>query len=64
MPKYKVSLTIREEYELYVDAENEEAAQEIAREADIDEYEPMGYVTLSEEITEVQPVTSEDNING
>ena len=53
MNKYKVSLTIKEDYELIVEAATKELAHQIARDTDIDEYNPLGYITLSDEIEEI-----------
>ena len=64
MPKYKVTLTMKETYDLYVEAENEDEALDIARDTDVDEYEQVGVQTVDEDIVEVEAVTDEDNING
>lgn len=54
MNTYKVSLTIKEDYELIVQADSLELAHQIARDTDIDEYNPLGYITLSDEIEEIR----------
>jgi hypothetical protein len=64
MPKYKVTLTMKETYDLYVEAENEDEALDIARDTDVYEYEQVGVQTVDEDIVEVKAVTDEDNING
>jgi hypothetical protein len=55
---------MKETYDLYVEAKNENEALDIARDTDIDEYDCTGSITIDEEITKVKAVTSEDNING
>jgi hypothetical protein len=64
MPKYKITLTMKETYDLYVEAENEDVALDIARDTDVDEYEQVGVQTVDEDIVEVEAVTDKDNING
>jgi hypothetical protein len=55
---------MKETYDLYVEAENEDEALDIARDTDVDEYEQVGVQTVDEDIVEVEAVTDEDNING
>jgi len=54
MNTYKVSLTIKEDYELIVQADSLELAHQIARDTDIDKWNPLGYITLSDEIEEIK----------
>lgn len=53
MPKYLVTLTMKETYTLEVEANTEDEALELARYEDLDEYEETGSVTLDETIEEL-----------
>jgi hypothetical protein len=53
MPKYLVTLTLKEKYTLEVEADTEEKAVEYARDLDIDEYTETGITTIDETIEEI-----------
>ena len=55
MPKYLSRVVLQEVYELVIEAEDEETAEEIAADTDLDEYTEVGGQTVDatvEEITE------------
>ena len=54
MPKYLITLTMHETYELLVEAENEEVAMQGVLDTDISEYTETGVITYDETIEEVE----------
>ena len=53
MPKYLSTIVMQEVYELIIEAQDEETAEQIARDTDLDEYTEIGGQTVDETIEEV-----------
>jgi len=52
MPKYLITLVMREVYELIVEAKDEETADQIAGDTDLAEYKQIGMQTVDQTIEE------------
>jgi hypothetical protein len=63
MNKYKVVVETIERYELFVEANDIETAKQIGRDTDLDDYEATGVITITDTVSEVLPITEQDNIN-
>lgn len=53
MPKYLITLVMQEVYELIVEAKDEETADQIASDTDLEEYKQIGMQTVDQTIEEI-----------
>jgi hypothetical protein len=54
MPKYKVTSTVADTYEIVVEAESQEVAYGLALDTDLDEWSYTGSLDLDNDIEEIE----------